>query len=122
MANHGTAGSEVGGVAGDDGVGLGGIDVISNPSQAELLQKKFIEKKAVVTDLKKKAIYEKYLGNDAITEEGKIKHPKTLDPRLALGQTEVALTYTKDGRVAKDPSSFTSTAPGKKFLPFFAFS
>jgi pre-mRNA-processing factor SLU7 len=69
-----------------------GIDVISNPSQAELLHKQFAEKKAVVESTKKKAILEKYLDG---------KSNETLDPRLRLGQTEAYVEYTKDGRILK---------------------
>lgn len=68
------------------------IDVISNPSQAELLQKQFVEKKKVLEDSKKKDLLEKYL-------DGKM-NPQ-LDPRLLLGQTETYVEYSRDGKVVK---------------------
>lgn len=76
------------------------VDVISNPSQAELVQKQFVEKKKIMEDSKKKAILEKYLDG---------KNNEQLDPRLKLGQTEVYVEYTKDGRLANAPSTNTVT-------------
>ncbi len=69
------------------------IDIISNPSQAELLHRQFTEKKTIVENTKKKAILDKYTDGKA--------NP-SLDPRLRLGQTEAYLEYTKDGKLAKD--------------------
>jgi pre-mRNA-processing factor SLU7 len=66
-----------------------GIDLISNPSQAELIHKQFREKKKLLEEEKKRAIVEKY-GNS---------YQKSLDPRLKLGQTEAYVEYSKDGRV-----------------------
>lgn len=68
------------------------IDVISNPSQAELLQRQFVEKKKNFEDNKKKAILDKY--TDGKTNE-------SLDNRLKLGQTEAFLNYGKDGKLLK---------------------
>ena len=59
------------------------IDLISNPSQAELMQKQFKEKKIALEDSKKKNILEKY-GSE---------NQKVLDPRLKLGQTEVKMKH-----------------------------
>lgn len=69
------------------------IDVISNPSQAELLHKQFTAKKEVVENEKKKAILEKYADGKA--------NP-SLDPRLRLGQTESYVEYGPDGRPVKE--------------------
>jgi pre-mRNA-processing factor SLU7 len=76
------------------------IDVISNPSQAELLHKQFTVKKAVVENEKKKAILEKYADGKATP---------ALDPRLRLGQTESYVEYGKDGKLMKESKS-TSVA------------
>ena len=59
------------------------IDLISNPSPAELMQKQFKEKKIALEGSKKKNILEKY-GSE---------NQKVLDPRLKLGQTEVRAPY-----------------------------
>ena len=66
------------------------IDLISNPSQAEIIQKQFREKKVILESAKKAAILEKY---GSVTE--------TLDPRLRLGQTEAYSEYSRDGRVIR---------------------
>lgn len=50
--------------------------MISNPSQAELLQREFVQKKKVLEDSKKKALMEKYL-------DGQMN--EQMDPRLRLG-------------------------------------
>jgi len=72
------------------------IDVISNPSQAELIHKQFREKKKDLEKSKKEAIFTKYGVTDIQT--------KGLDPRLRLGQTEVYTEYTRDGKVLKGPA------------------
>lgn len=72
------------------------IDVISNPSQAELIHKQFREKKKDLEKSKKEAIFTKYGVTDTQT--------KGLDPRLRLGQTEVYTEYTRDGKVLKGPA------------------
>ncbi len=66
------------------------IDMLTNPSQAELVQRQFVEKKKVLQSEKQKAMLDKYL--DGVPNE-------RMDPRLQLGQTEVFLEYTKDGRL-----------------------
>lgn len=72
------------------------IDAISNPSQAELIQKQFVEKKKLLEESKKKAILEKYLDPEEISTG-----QSTLDRRLRLGQTEAYTEYSSDGRVIK---------------------
>jgi pre-mRNA-processing factor SLU7 len=57
------------------------IDLISNPSQAELMQRQFKEKKVLLEGSKRKSVLEKYGSGDQ----------KVLDPRLKLGQTEVSV-------------------------------
>lgn len=73
------------------------VDLISNPSQAELMQRQFLEKKAALEDSKKRAILEKYgrQGGDGVSASG------TLDARLKLGQTEAYVEFSRDGRVIK---------------------
>jgi pre-mRNA-processing factor SLU7 len=67
------------------------IDLISNPSQAELMQKQFRDKKKDLEEDKKRAILDRY-GAD---------YQQTLDPRLKLGQTENYVEYSRDGRMIK---------------------
>mmetsp|Transcript_6709 Transcript_6709/g.11212 ORF Transcript_6709/g.11212 Transcript_6709/m.11212 type:complete len:613 (+) Transcript_6709:52-1890(+) len=68
------------------------VDVISNPSQAELLHRQFAEKKEKLENSKKAAILAKY--GDSNTN-------KQMDPRLKLGQTEAYLEYNREGRLVK---------------------
>lgn len=75
-----------------------GIDVISNPSQAELLQKQFVEKKKLLETEKRNALFEKYGVGLDLAEADK---QSVLDPRLRLGQTESYVEYSSDGRVVK---------------------
>ena len=56
------------------------IDLISNPSQAELMQKQFKEKKIALESSKKLSVLEKYGSSSQV-----------MDPRLKLGQTEVSM-------------------------------
>lgn len=71
----------------------GGIDVVSNPSQAELLKREVTAKRSVEDAAKRNAILDKY-GDVS-------KHTSELDPRLRLGQSEVYVEYSWDGRVVK---------------------
>jgi pre-mRNA-processing factor SLU7 len=73
--------------------GGSGIDVISNPSQAELMKKEVTAKKQVEQSAKRNSILEKYGNAGTPTAE--------LDPRLRLGQSEVYMEYSWDGRVVK---------------------
>ena len=68
------------------------IDLISNPSQMALMKKVFTEKKSILEETKKKALLAKYGGEE---------HLKPVDPRLALGQSEAYVEYSRDGRVVK---------------------
>jgi pre-mRNA-processing factor SLU7 len=71
----------------------GGIDVISNPSQAELLKREAVQQKKVAETAKRDSILEKYgsVGTQA----------SQVDPRLRLGQSEVYVEYSWDGRIVK---------------------
>ena len=69
------------------------VDLISNPSQAYLLKKQYEQKKAVEDVAKKKALMEKYGGEEYLQ----------VDPKLRLGQTEVYNEYSRDGRIVKGP-------------------
>jgi pre-mRNA-processing factor SLU7 len=73
--------------------GGSGIDVISNPSQAELMKKEVTAKKQVEQSAKRNSILEKYGNAGTSTAE--------LDPRLRLGQSELYMEYSWDGRVVK---------------------
>jgi len=68
------------------------IDVLSNPSQAELVQRQFAEKKKLFESSKKSAILSKYTDGTPLP---------TMDPRLRLGQTEAYVEYDRHGRVVK---------------------
>lgn len=74
-----------------------GVDVISNPSQAELLQKQFVDKKKHLEAEKKAALFERY----GVDPAQGASEDAGLDPRLRLGQTESYLEYSSDGRVVK---------------------
>lgn len=80
------------------------IDIISNPSQAELVQRSITEKKKVLEESKMKAIVDKYLDG---------KPNEKLNPLLKLGQTEVYIEYSKDGRVQQNSSSILTTIKTK---------
>lgn len=69
------------------------VDLLSNPSQAELMHKKFRENKVILENERKKSVLEKYGAGNT----------KVLDPRLKMGQTEVQVEYSRDGRVLKGP-------------------
>lgn len=66
------------------------IDVISNPSQAELFQKQITEKRNQMKENQKHSILSKY-------DDGQSN--KALDPRLLLGQTESYVEYNREGRL-----------------------
>jgi pre-mRNA-processing factor SLU7 len=68
------------------------IDVISNPSQAELLQRQFVEKKKTLEQSKQAALLAKYTDGKAST---------AMDPRLRLGQTEAYVEYNREGKLVK---------------------
>lgn len=68
------------------------IDVLSNPSQAELLQRQFVERKKALEQSKQAAILAKYTDGKAST---------AMDPRLRLGQTEAYVEYNREGKLVK---------------------
>lgn len=68
------------------------IDIISNPSQLELVKKQYVEKKKLLEETKKKELFDKYGVNPESLQ-------KNLDPRLKLGQTESFNEYSHDGRL-----------------------
>ncbi len=71
------------------------VDIMTNPSQAELMLKQYNEKKIIEAQSTKDAIIAEYNSEHFIN--------KSLDPRLKLGQTEIYMEYSKDGRVLKGP-------------------
>jgi pre-mRNA-processing factor SLU7 len=72
------------------------IDVLSNPSQAEMVQKQFVERKKDLESTKRKAVLAAY--TDGVPNA-------QMDPRLRLGQTETYVEYGKDGRIIKGSGS-----------------
>lgn len=72
------------------------VDIIANPSQVELMQREYIQKKKQLEEIKKKALIEKY----GIEQSQESK--ASLDIRLRLGQTEAYVEYSKDGRLKHD--------------------
>jgi pre-mRNA-processing factor SLU7 len=68
------------------------IDVLANPSQAELLHRQFAEKKQALEKSKQAAILAKYTDGKAST---------ALDPRLRLGQTEAYVEYNREGKLIR---------------------
>eukprot|EP00602_Paraphysomonas_sp_CaronLab_P004398 CAMPEP_0185033266 /NCGR_PEP_ID=MMETSP1103-20130426/22034_1 /TAXON_ID=36769 /ORGANISM="Paraphysomonas bandaiensis, Strain Caron Lab Isolate" /LENGTH=511 /DNA_ID=CAMNT_0027569477 /DNA_START=307 /DNA_END=1842 /DNA_ORIENTATION=- len=79
------------------------IDVLSNPSQAELVKKQYVEKKALLEEKKKQELYNKY----GVNPESNTSSAPEMDPRLRLGQSEAFVTYTSDGRLAGSASAKT---------------
>lgn len=75
------------------------VDVISNPSQAEMLRKQFLEKKGILAEEKKASIYAKYGINTS--SAGADAASALADPRLRFGQTESFVEYSADGRLIK---------------------
>lgn len=93
------------GKKGNDDSSAGVVDLLSNPSQAELLVKKYKAEKEVLKDQNKKELLARY-GSVA---SGNNKNDKIIesltDARLRLGQTEVFNEYSIDGRVVKGPAA-----------------
>jgi pre-mRNA-processing factor SLU7 len=69
------------------------VDVLSNPSQAELMHAQIQTKKKTLEDSKRQEIIDKYGAGKSLKG--------ALDPRLRLGQTEAYTEYSWDGRVVK---------------------
>jgi pre-mRNA-processing factor SLU7 len=110
------------------------IDMISNPSQAEMVQRQFKERKRELEESKRRAILEKYgsvgsapppgaagaegSGSAAAAAAAAATGGATgfigtvLDPRLRLGQTEAYVEYSADGRVIR---SAAMAAPRSKY-------
>lgn len=115
------------------------IDVLSNPSQAEMLQRQFKEKKQQLDESKRRAILSKYLDDEEVDKQLRLEgviadnddeegssfgsngkqrqssvQNKSMDPRLRLGQTELYVEYARDGsgRVERGPSK---PAPRTKY-------
>jgi pre-mRNA-processing factor SLU7 len=88
------------------------VDVISNPSQAEMMRKQFVEKKKVLADEKRAAIYDKY-GISGDSAPGAID--AGADPRLRFGQTETYVEYSSDGRVIKGSGAGSTVVKRTKY-------
>lgn len=74
-----------------------GVDFIANPSQVELLQRDFQQKKEALQSEQSKQLLQKYLGPD-YEKQLKKQNSTFSDVRLRLGQTEVYTEYDRHGR------------------------
>jgi pre-mRNA-processing factor SLU7 len=79
------------------------VDILSNPSQAEILQKLHKTKKEEQLALKKDELLTKY-GTGGVKES---------DPRLLLGQSEHYVEFNLDGKVAASEIKIHSTVVTK---------
>lgn len=68
------------------------VNLLSNPSQAELLYEQFKQKKEALKEARKKAVLGKYGGE---------QHLDMPHPELLLAQSETYVEYAEDGRVIK---------------------
>ena len=86
------------------------IDVLSSGTQAELVQKQFVEKKKLLEEKKKKELLDRYGVSSSSQSAGAGGSDSSMqaymsDPRLRLGQTETYQEYSSDGRVVKGPGA-----------------
>mmetsp|Transcript_25702 Transcript_25702/g.43291 ORF Transcript_25702/g.43291 Transcript_25702/m.43291 type:complete len:664 (+) Transcript_25702:63-2054(+) len=87
------------------------IDVLSSGTQAELVQKQFVEKKKLLEEKKKQELLDRYgvapssLSSGASGGNNSSMQAYMSDPRLRLGQTETYQEYSSDGRVIKGPGA-----------------
>lgn len=68
------------------------IHMQANPTQTQLAQEQFKEKKDTYKQTEQSKVLEKYGGKETM---------RALDSRLALGETENYVVYSRDGRVVK---------------------
>ncbi|CAM9812327.1 unnamed protein product, partial [Laminaria digitata] len=68
------------------------VHPVADPSQAEMLRKKFDDKKTTLKEEQKQRILDKYGGSE---------HLDIPDARLLVGQTESYVEYDRTGRVVK---------------------
>ncbi|CAM9162421.1 unnamed protein product [Ectocarpus sp. 4 AP-2014] len=68
------------------------VHPVADPSQAEMLRKKFDDKKTTLKEEQKQRILDKYGGSE---------HLDVPDARLLVGQTESYVEYDRTGRVVK---------------------
>jgi pre-mRNA-processing factor SLU7 len=75
------------------------VDVISNPSQAEYLQKLHVDKKETHKSARKDELLKRY-GADSVSQQ--------MDPRLLLGQSERYVEYDTQGKKLQESRASTS--------------
>jgi pre-mRNA-processing factor SLU7 len=98
------------------------IDILSSGTQAELVQKQFVEKKRVLEQKKRQELLDRYgvsedpsLSSSSGAGAGTASTMQAYmsDPRLRLGQTETYQEYSSDGRVLKGPGAGKSGGGGR---------
>ena len=104
--------------------GVGEIHPQANPSQAELLKKKFKSKSENLKIQKKRAVLDKYGGEEhldgsgglasAIAEEKKSEKMEE-DRKIRFGVSTVAEEYSRDGRLVKGPAKPKQVALKSKY-------
>jgi pre-mRNA-processing factor SLU7 len=104
---------------------VGEIHPQANPSQAELLKKKFKSKSTNLKLQKKKAVLDKYGGGEyldgsgglanALEEEEISKEKATLERKIRFGVSTTTEEYSRDGRMLKGPVKAKQVALKSKY-------
>ena len=107
------------------GKGVGEIHPQANPSQAELLKKKFKSKSTNLKLQKKKSVLDKYGGGEyldgsgglasALEEEEKSKEKAALERKIRFGVSTTTEEYSRDGRMLKGPVKAKQVALKSKY-------
>jgi pre-mRNA-processing factor SLU7 len=107
------------------GKGVGEIHPQANPSQAELLKKKFKSKSTDLKLQKKKTVLDKYGGGEyldgsgglanALEEEEKSKEKAALERKIRFGVSTTTEEYSRDGRMLKGPVKAKQVALKSKY-------
>jgi pre-mRNA-processing factor SLU7 len=90
----------------------------ANPSQTELLKKQFVEKAKDLKEKKKRAILEKYGGQEHLADTANATSTDVAaesDTHLRFGTSTTAIEYAPDGRVLT--ANTLSGGPSKKKIP-----
>jgi pre-mRNA-processing factor SLU7 len=108
-------------------MGVSEIHPQANPSQVELLKKKFKTKASEIQLQKKKKVLDKYGGSEYLDGSGGLanaieeKQNPTVqintaqDRTIRFGVSTVAEEYTRDGRIIKGPAKMKRTAQKSKY-------
>lgn len=90
------------------------IDILSSGTQAELVQKQFVEKKKLLEQKRKQELLDRYGAASSLAPSSSSSSMQAYmsDPRLRLGQTETYQEYSSDGRVVKGPGAGGGKAGG----------